>query len=55
MRPRRSLDGAVGSVLRLAGGDFDLSALLDIEVPRALTVPLGLFGIIAGAVMGTHG
>ena len=39
----------------LFDGDFDLSALLDIEVPRALTVPLGLFGIIAGAVMGTHG
>ena len=36
-------------------GDFDLYALLGIEVPRALTVPLGLFGIIAGAVMGTHG
>jgi hypothetical protein len=41
--------------MALFDGDFDLSTLLDIEVPRALTVPLGLFGIILGAVMGTHG
>ena len=40
--------------MALFDGEFDLS-VLDIEVPRALTVPLGLFGIIAGAVMGTHG
>ena len=33
-------------------GDFDFIA---VEVPRGLTVPLGLFGIVAGAVMGTHG
>ena len=36
-------------------GDFDFSALFAVEVPRGLTVPLGLFGIVAGAVMGTHG
>ena len=35
--------------------DFDFSALFDVEVPRGLTVSAGLFGIVAGAVMGTHG